>query len=167
MKSILGIIAITLLGVIIFSANSHAIAGDKKITKKDVPTAVLKAFTDAYPKAKVNAYAKEVEKGETFYELETIDGTVKRDLLYKANGTAAEVEEILTAKTVPESIAKAITMDMPKAKIISGEKSTRDTDVSFEVVVVNGKEKVRVLLSADGKIQKKSIMKTKKEEEEK
>jgi hypothetical protein len=166
MKSILGTIAITILVVIIISANLRAIAGDKKITKKDVPAAVLKAFTDTYPKAKVNSYAKEVEKGETFYELETVDGKVKRDLLYKADGTAVEVEEILTTKTVPESIAKAIITEMPKAKIMSGEKTTRGTDVSFEVVVVNGKEKVRVLLNADGKIQKKSVMKAKKEKEE-
>lgn len=166
MKNILVMIAIIILGTIIISAGSHAVAGDKKITKKDIPAAVLKAFTDTYPKAKVNAYAKEVEKGETFYELEMVDGTVKRDLLYKADGTAAEVEEILTAKTVPEFIAKAIMTEIPKGKIISGEKTTRGTDVSFEVIVANGKEKVRVMLNADGKIQKKSVVKAKKEKEE-
>jgi hypothetical protein len=166
MKNILEIIVITILGLIIISANSQAIAGDKKITKKDVPVAVLKAFTDAYPKAKVIAYAKEIEKGETFYELETVDGSLRRDLLYKADGTVAEVEEILAPKTLPAAIAKTIMTEMPKAKIISGEKTTRGTDVWFEVVVASGKEKVRVFLNADGKIQKKSVMKAKKENEE-
>ncbi len=52
---------------------------------------------------------------------------------------------------------------MPKAKIISGEKNTEDTTVVFEVVVVNGKDKVRVFLDTDGKIQKKSIIKAKEE----
>ena len=165
MKSNLGIVATIFLGMITIGPISEAIAADKKITKKDVPAVVLKAFEDSYPKAKVNAYLIEMEKGEKCYELETIDGSLKRDLLYRADGSVAEVEEILTPKTVPESIAKAILMDMPKAKIIRGEKNTRDTTVFFEVLVFDGKEKVRVFLNPDGKIQKKSAMKSEKEEE--
>ncbi len=155
------------MAVLTVCVASSSNAQDKKITKKDVPAAVLKAFEGAFPKAKVNNYGTEVEKGVTFYELETVEGKIKRDLLYKADGTLAEMEEILTPEMVPDGIAKAIKSEFPKGKIVSGEKTTQGTTVTFDLVVVNGKEKVSVNLNADGKIQKKTVMKSKKEKGEK
>jgi hypothetical protein len=167
MKKNLGFTTIALVVILAICVVSNVNAQDKKITKKDVPAAVLKAFESAYPKAKVNNYATEVENGVTFYELETSEGKVKRDLLYKADGTLQELEEILTPAMVPDGIAKAVKAEFPKGKIVSGEKTTQGAIVMFDIVVVNGKEKVRVNLNADGKIQKKTIMKSKKEKGEK
>ena len=156
-------LVVTLTICVVSSSNAQ----DKKITKKDVPAAVLKAFAAAYPKAKVNNYGTEVEKGVTYYELETVEGKIKRDLLYKADGTLAESEEILTPAMVPDGIAKSIKTEFPKGKVVSGEKTTKDGVSTFDIIVVNGKEKVRVNLGADGKIQKKAVMKSKKEKGEK
>lgn len=141
---------------------SSGSAQDRKITKKDVPAAVVKAFEDAYPKARVKNYAVEVEKGKTFYELETIEGRISRDLLYEADGTLAELEEILTAAMVPDAIASAVAAEFPKGKIVSGEKTTHGNEVSYDIVVANGKQKVIVQLNADGKIQKKTVSTPKK-----
>ena len=167
MKTFHRFTTIILVGILVISVASSGSAQDKKITKKDVPAAVLKAFEAAYPKAKVNNYGTEAEKGVTFYELETIEGKIKRDLLYKADGTLAELEEILTPAMVPEAITKTIKAEFPKGKIVSGEKTTQGSAVTFDIVVANGKEKVRVDLNADGKIQKKTVMKSKKEKGEK
>ena len=167
MKTFLRFATIALMVILTIGIVSSSSAQDKKITKKDVPAAVLKAFATAYSKAKVNNYATEVEKGVTFYELETVEGKIKRDLLYKADGTLAELEEILTPPMVPDDIAKAIKTEFPKGKVVSGEKTTKDGVSTFEIIVVNGKEKVRINLSADGKIQKKAVMKSKKEKGEK
>ena len=163
-KQFITIALVVTLGICVVSS---ANAQDKKITKKDVPAAVLKAFESAYPKAKVNNYATEVENGVKFYELETSEGKIKRDLLYKADGTLEELEEILTPAMVPDGIAKAIKTEFPKGKILSGESTTHGSAVTFDIVVANGKEKVNVNLSADGKIQKKTEMKAKKEKGEK
>jgi hypothetical protein len=167
MKTFLRFTTIILVVILAICVTSNGSAQDKKITKKDVPAAVLKAFEGAYPKAKVNNYGTEVEKGVTFYELETVEGKIKRDLLYNADGTLAELEEILTPAMVPDGIAKAIKAEFPKGKIVSGEKTTQGSVVTFDVVVANGKEKVSVHLNADGKIQKKTVMKSKKEKGEK
>ena len=167
MKTFLRFATIALVVILAMCVVSAANAQDKKITKKDVPAAVLKAFETAYPKAKVNNFATEVEKGVKFYELETSEGKIKRDLLYKADGTLAELEEILTPAMVPDDIAKAVKTDFPKGKIVSGEKTTQGTSVTYDIVVVNGKEKINVNLNADGKIQKKTVMKSKKEKGEK
>jgi len=136
---------------------SRGIAEDKKVTKNDVPVAVLKSFEGAYPKATVKKYATEVEKGETFYELETIEGKIERDLLYKADGTLVELEEILTPDMVPVAIARAIAAELPKGRIVSGEKTTRGKVDSFEIVVADGKEKVIVILNDEAKVQKKTV----------
>jgi hypothetical protein len=140
---------------------------DKKIAKHDVPPAVIKAFETAYPKATVKNYGSEVEKGVTYYELETVEGKIKRDILYKADGTLAELEEILTPEMVPEPVAKALGASFPKGKIVSGEKTTRGELVSYDIVVADGKDKVNVELNAEGKILKKSVSTSKKSTGEK
>jgi hypothetical protein len=165
MRTFIRSTTIILVGMLAICVASNA--QDQKITKKDVPAAVLKAFAAAYPKAKVNNYGTEVEKGVKYYELETVEGKIKRDLLYNADGTIAELEEILTPPMVPADIAKAVNAEFPKGKIVSGEKTTKGNVVTFDVIVVNGKEKVSVNLNADGKIQKKTVMKAKKEKGEK
>jgi hypothetical protein len=161
-QAIFYVIAIFLIA----GLTSQAIAGDKKITKKDVPAAVLKAFEAAFPKVKVNEYLTESEGGKTFYEFETVEGTIKRDILYTPEGTLVEVEEVLTTETIPAEIAKAVTADIPKAKIVGGEKTTKGNDVTFELKIKSGKKTGKVVLSADGKIIKKEMKKAKKEKKE-
>jgi hypothetical protein len=152
--------------LLIAGITSQAIAGDKKITKKDVPAATLKAFEAAFPKVKVNAYLAESEDGKTFYEFETIEGTIKRDILYTSEGTLVEVEEVLTPETIPADIAKAISTAMPKAKILGGEKTTKGNEVTFDIKIKAGKKTGKVVLNADGKIIKKELKKVKKEKKE-
>jgi hypothetical protein len=158
MKSLYRAISYALAVLLIAGITPQAFAGDKKISKKDVPAAALKAFEAAFPKVKVNAYIKETEDSKIFFEFETVEGTTKRDILYKSDGTLVEVEEILTPATVPTEIAKAITADMPKAKIVGGEKTTKGTDVTYEVKITVGKKMGKVVLSADGKIIKKTAI---------
>jgi len=149
--------------------SSQAAASDKKITKKDVPAAVLKAFKAAFPKVHVNSYGEEREGGSTFYEFETVEGTIQRDILYKADGTLEEVEELLAPATIPAEIARAITADMPKAKILGGEKTTKGTSVTYDVNVKAGEKTGTVNLSVDGTIIKKkwiNVKRDKKEEQE-
>jgi hypothetical protein len=166
MKNLNRAIAYALAVLLIVGITSQAIAGDKKISKKDVPAAALKAFEAAFSKVKVNTYIEETENGSTFFEFETIEGTIQRDILYKADGTLVEVEEILTPATVPAEIAKAVTAAMPKATIVGGEKTTKGNDVTYEIKVTAGKKTGKVILSADGKIIKKELKKVKKETKE-
>jgi hypothetical protein len=166
MKNLHRVISYTLAVLLIAGIMPKAIAGDKKISKKDVPAAALKAFEAAFPKVTVNTYIEETEDGKIFFEFETIEGTIQRDILYKADGTLIEVEEILTLASVPSKIAKTISADMPKAKIVGGEKTTKGTDVTYEVKVKVGNKTGRVVLNADGKIIKREMNKTKEEKKE-
>jgi len=67
-------------------------AGENKAPDlKILPAAVLDAFKTAYPKAVIKGTSKETEKGVTYYEIESVDGKLNRDLLYTADGKAAEI----------------------------------------------------------------------------
>jgi len=82
-------------------AVSVAAAQEKKIQKKDLPPAVEKAVDAETKGAEVKGFAKETEKGKTFYEAETMVNGHTRDLLFDAAGTLVEVEEATTLDAVP------------------------------------------------------------------
>jgi hypothetical protein len=154
------------LVLLAFMFSIPAVAGDEKITKKDVPPAVLKAFEQAYPKAKVKAFAKEKENGTTYYELETIDGKTKRDLLYTEDGKAAEIEESVTMKDLPEAVAKAFAKESPKAHASKIERTTRGDKVTYDFMM--GKGKSEIVIDPSGTVAKHSkAVKENKEKEEK
>ena len=136
-------------------------AKDKKITKKQIPAAVLKAFQAAYPHAKIKGQSIETEKGNKFYEIESIDGKIGRDLLYTAEGKVYEIEEGVEATALPEAVKSTITKEYPKGKILKAEKVTHDTSVTYEISLKVGKKKTGITLDLQG-----NILKGDKEEKE-
>jgi hypothetical protein len=158
-------IVIACLALLVFTFSISATAGDEKITRKDVPPAVLKAFERSYPTATVTAYAREKEKGTMYYELETIDGKTKRDLLYTEDGTAAEIEESVAMNDLPEAVAKAFAKESPKAHASKIEKITRGQKVTYDFRM--GKGKSELVIDPSGTVVKHSrAVKEKAENEE-
>jgi hypothetical protein len=105
---------------------------EKKLEKKDVPAAVLAAFTKAYPKATVKGYAKETEKGQTSYEVESMEGTIHRDVSYAADGKLLLTEESVEMKDVPAAVREALEKKFPKAKVGIAEKVMDGKTVAYE-----------------------------------
>src|ERR1700682_3388815 len=93
MKANMTLVRITRIAAAVSLLSFSAAAQEKKITAKQVPAAVSAAFKTAYPKATIRGYAQEKENGKVFYEIESLDGKTKRDILYNADGTVAEMEE--------------------------------------------------------------------------
>jgi hypothetical protein len=139
---------------------------EKKIAKKDVPAAVMSAFQEAYPKAQVVGTNQETEDSTTYFEIESRDGKVKRDLLYKADGTVKEIEESVAKADLPAAITEAVAKEYPKGMIHKGEKTTRDNVVEYELVVKNGKDEMEIVLDQTGKIVKTEKITAKEEKEE-
>jgi hypothetical protein len=84
-------------------------AGEHALTAAQVPAAVKQAFRRAYPTATVRKYSSEVENGHTVYELETMDGTTRRDMIITASGTITEVETTVTPDQLPAPVRSAAT----------------------------------------------------------
>ena len=140
-------------------------AGEKKISKKEVPSAVLSAFENAYPKASMKGFAKEVEDGKTCYEIESLDGMTTRDILYFADGKVAEIEEGVPADKLPDAVKATVKKEYPKGKITKAEHLTREAIVEYEIHIISGKTKHELIVAPDGKVVKPQKAGKEKEEE--
>jgi uncharacterized membrane protein YkoI len=143
-----------LTGVLTFGLVLGAMAGDKKISKKDLPPPVLSAFEKAYPKAEIKGLGMETENGKTYYEIESLEGKTKRDILYLPDGTVAEVEEAVPYADLPAPVKAAVGKEYPNGKITKCEKTTRGSEVTFEMVVQEGKSSHEVVIDPAGKVLK-------------
>jgi hypothetical protein len=77
-----------IIDVVVFALG--AIASEKAVKLKDLPPAVQKAVQEQTKGAELKGLAKEVEKGKTFYEAETMVNGRTRDLLFDDAGDADE-----------------------------------------------------------------------------
>ncbi len=143
-------VALVVLAVALFSIPGFA--QEKKITAKDVPAAVIAAFKNSYPNATIRGYAREKEHGKVFYEIESREGTVSRDVLYQADGTVAEIEESIPPTGLPANAQQAIKQKYPKAVIRLAEKTTAGDKVGYEVSLRQGQRRMIMEFDANGKV---------------
>ncbi len=129
--------------------------GETKVARKDVPAPVLAAFEKAYPKATIKGFSKEKEKGQTVYEVESVEGKTHRDVSYAADGKLLITEESVEMKDVPAAVQQALNRKYPKAKVDLAEKVTEGTSVGYEfhLTTAAGK-KAEVKFDAKGKEEK-------------
>jgi hypothetical protein len=131
-----------------------ASADEAKISIEDLPKAVLKAAKSEFPGAKIRAASKEVEDGETKYEVElTVDGK-NVDLLIEADGEIEAIEKEIEVEDLPKAVLKAAKAKFPKAKIEKVEEiSSEDDKVVYELsMAFTGKKSVEVVIAPNGKI---------------
>ena len=143
---------ITTIAIVVLSLYaSLGFAQERKIARNKVPAAVMKAFQTAYPHATIRGTNEEMKQGVAFYEIESKDGTTKRDLLYSADGALTELEEIIPLADAPEGVKNAIKSTYPNAKVKSVEKNVQGPVVHFEVLLAEKKKKnFEVIFNPDG-----------------
>jgi uncharacterized membrane protein YkoI len=149
MRLILAALAVSLLSL-------SAFGQEKKVTARQVPAAVIAAFKTAYPNATIRGYAREKENGKTYYEIESREGTMTRDVLYNPDGTVAEIEESIAAGDLPAEAQEALHKQYPKAVISKAERTTVGDKVSYEVHAKQGKKRISMEFDSDGKVLKKT-----------
>jgi hypothetical protein len=125
---------------------------EKKITKKALPAEVLKSFEEKYPTATIKGQLKETSEGSVYYEIESIDSSRARNVLFKPDGTIVEIEESTPPERVPQFVQDSVKVKYPDAKIISAESVTRDNHAEYELVIGVGKKTFEVIVSPSGKI---------------
>jgi Putative beta-lactamase-inhibitor-like, PepSY-like len=140
--------------------------GEKRISVKDLPTAVRSAFEKAYPKAEIKGAAEEPENGVTYYEIESIDGKTHRDLLYTKDGEVHEIEEAMDTASLPEAVSAALEKAYPKCKVRRAEKTTRGSVTDIEVMIQTGKKRHELVFNTNGTVQKDEVITTRSEKKE-
>jgi hypothetical protein len=137
-------------------AKEEAEAKEEVVDLKILPEAVLSAFKAAYPNAVIKGTSKETEKGVTYYEIESVDGTLNRDLLYTADGKAAEIEEAIAASDLPAAVQQTLAKEYPGAKVLKAEKMTKGDQKLFELRIQVKDKKMGVTIDPNGKIVEKT-----------
>jgi ABC-type glycerol-3-phosphate transport system substrate-binding protein len=157
----------TLVGIalsVVIALGTQANAQEKKITKKDVPVAVVSAFEKAYPDAKVKGYSTETEDGKTTFEIESLQGKLALDVAYLPDGTPVEIEEEVAAGSLPAVVKAAVKSNFSNGKIAKAEKKTVGTVVTYEMRVKTSKKTAEVEIDPSGAIIKKANKGGEKEE---
>ncbi len=163
MKNIFAVIITLIFALLFITASS---AQEKKVDKKDLPEAVLTSFHKSYPKADIRGTSIEKEDGKTYYEIESMEGSQRRDLLYTKDGKVAEIEEAMASNNVPDFVKSSVMKKYPDGEISKAEKVTSGKKTNYEIVVKQGNKRHEVVLDSKGNIQKMEKMKKENEEKE-
>ena len=133
---------------------------ENEITEKEVPQAVLKAFTENYPGASVREYSEEFEDGKKHYEISFEFQGQKIDILYNDEGEVVELEETISAEDMPGQIQEAISREIPQYSLILIESVKKEGKFFYEAKVLNLKDrkKYELFFSESGKLLEKEEM---------
>lgn len=163
-----------MIGIAVFvslaAGSGSGLAQEKEIDARQLPTAVRAAFHAAYPKAVIQGAAEEDKNGLTCYEIESVDGNVRRDLLYSADGKVLETEESMDAAALPAAVSRKTAETYPGGSIEKAEKTTDQSGkVRYDLLVRRGEKHFEISLDPAGKIVNSKAISTKagKEDSEK
>ncbi len=127
-----GAVAFALVSAVAFT---HAQAPKTAAPTSKLPAAVEAAFKKVYPNATIKNVSAEKEGGTLQYEIESVDGTTGRDLVYLADGTLVVAEETIEMAAVPAPVLTALKARFPKATVTKYEKLTKGTVISYEMAL--------------------------------
>jgi len=152
--------------VLVVSTSAVSAQPKKKLTKENLPAAVLSAFEKSYPNATIKGVGLEKERGKTFYEIESLDGTTSRDLLYAPDGKVQEIEEGIAQDSLPDAVAKALKKHYSTSQIKKVEKIIKGTNITYEIRVQKNNRATEVVIDPSGKIIKSEHVLLKKEKQQ-
>ena len=130
---------------------AYGAAEETKVNFKDLPSAVQKTAKEQERNgATVRGYNKEVEKGKTFYEVETRVKGKSRDILMDESGSIVEVEQQVDISSVPGEAMEGLKREAGGAIIRTVEFVTRGDKISYEAEIQKNGNKKEIAVNADG-----------------
>ena len=144
------------IAFVAFVLNACFESSEKALTETQVPSAILKAFNQAYPKAILREYKEEIEDGQKFYEISFRKEGHKIDVLYSQDGVVIEISESISLEELPLAIQNELNKSFSKYEIEESEKISKDTDIFYEVELMvesDGEfQKYEIVFSEDGRV---------------
>jgi hypothetical protein len=139
-----------LLTVVAISGLAGAAA--KSLQVKDLPATVQKTVQETLKGAEIKNISKEVEKGVTQYEVETVLNGKHRDFNVDAKGKLIVVEEEVEMVGVPAAARVAIEKKMAGGKLKMVESVDKGDGLMLYEASYTSKagKKAAVLVKADG-----------------
>jgi hypothetical protein len=142
----------------LFSAVLVAVGDEEKIPLAKLPKKVISAVKTKYPGAKLISATKEIEEGETYYNVSIKHKDEDLELTFTPRGKLVEIAREIDVEDLPKAVAEAIQKKYPKStiteadEIIEVEEGNRK---SYYVVVESAEKKMfEITLDPKGKILK-------------
>lgn len=143
----------SLIATIAVLANAVAASAQGAPQHQPLPSAIERAFAKAYPKATIDRWVAEERQGQPVFEVESHEGTQKRDLIYTPKGQLLEFEEAVAVGALPAVVRQGVQKAYPHAALVNAERVVRGTISEYEVLLKGAAVK-EVVVSATGVILK-------------
>ncbi|HMD13972.1 MAG TPA: hypothetical protein VKI62_05060 [Bacteroidota bacterium] len=131
-----------------------AAPGDKNITRKEIPSAVVKAVQQRFPADSIIAQQTTTVNGKKYFVLEINGEKNHYNLLVTPEGKIYEIREAMEYSKLPAGAFWSIDQHFPRIKIVSTEKVTQDSVVTYTVrLIERGNDNAtECVLDSQGKI---------------
>ena len=128
-----------------------SLAAAKSLELKDLPPAVQKTMQEQSKGSEIKNISKEVEKGITHYEVETLLNGKHRDFDVDTKGNLLTVEQEVSLDTIPAAAKSAIMKKISTGKPGMVETVTTGTATLYEAAYTSKDgRKHEVLVKEDG-----------------
>jgi hypothetical protein len=129
-----------------------AIGSAASLKLKDLPAAVQKTVTENLKGGEIKTIGKEVEKGVTQYEIETLRNGKHRDINVDAKGKLLVVEEEIDLASIPPAAKATIEKKLAGGKLRTLESVDKgDGAMLYEAAyTTKAGKKASILVKADG-----------------
>lgn len=124
-----------------------------RIRLRDLPPSVHKTALEQSRGARIRGVSKEIEDGQTFYEISmTVRGRGK-EVLIDSEGHVSEVEEVVTLASLPAAVRAEIRKQKGRGRILKIESITKnDSIVAYEALIKSQGKLKEVKVDPDGKV---------------
>ena len=146
---------IPMLAALALAHHVFAEEDEKPIKFEDLPAAVAKAIKEAAGDAKLGKITLGDEDGTPAYEAVWEAGGHQHEVAVAKDGKVLSLEEIISVNEAPKAVQQAIKKEAGENEIIEVEKVLEKGKTFFEATIKNGKGKVEVRFSKDGKVLKR------------
>jgi hypothetical protein len=127
-------------------------AQERHVKRSQLPPAVQKTVDAQSAGAKIRGYSREVENGQTEYEVElTVQGHSK-EVSIAPDGSVLEIEEEVALDSLPEAVRAGLKQLAGSGRIGRVESLTkRGALVAYEAHVRTGTKRSEIQVGPDGK----------------
>jgi uncharacterized membrane protein YkoI len=125
---------------------------EKKIGRSDLPPAVEKTVADQIKNATIKGFSKEQENGKTFYEAELLINGHSKDILMDQTGAIREVEEEVSAESLPARVREGLQAKAGQGKVVKVESLSKNGKlVAYEARILTNGKKSEIQVGPDGR----------------
>jgi len=126
---------------------------ERRVKMKDLPQAVQQTVREQSRGATIKGFSKEIEHGQTFYEVEMKVNGHGKDILIDPNGAVVEIEEEVALASLAPDVRVTIEQHADRGKVRKVESITKNnTIVAYEAVVQKAGKKSEIKVAPDGKL---------------